>query len=217
MRLFSASKWVKIAMVLIILPGTSMDAALAGNIERSQAKIAEEEGLKLIYKQSYPEAINTLDKAISLDPDYALAYSFRALAYLKLANFQKAIDDSTMAIKLDRRLWTPYCWRSEAYEKLGQLQNAINDYTTAISVDPENSSAYLGRAGLYEKQGLYQRAIDDYSRVLDSDPKHRDPSLQWGYFYYRRSQAYHSLGKENLEKSDLKQAEALGYKQVLSK
>ncbi len=216
-RLFFANKWAAIAIVSVAILCLAAPEVLAGVTEHMLAKNAEEEGLKLIYQQDYKGAIEALDKAISLDPDYALAYSFRACAYVKSGNYQKAIDDSTMAIKLDRKLWTPYCWRSEAYEKLGQPQRAIDEFRLAIDVDPENSSAYLGRADLYEKQGLHQKAIDDYSKVIELDPKHHDSSIQWGYVYYRRGIAYHNLGKDESEKSDLEQAAALGYKQVSAK
>lgn len=197
-----------------------MTAVQAGPAEHTLAEAAEAQGEQLINSTEYNQAIKALDKAISLDPKYALAYTFRAFAYLKLGNFTQAINDSTTAIRLNPKFWTPYRWRSEAYEKQGQVQKAIDQMTSAISVDAKNFSAYIARGDLYARHGMYQRAVDDYSKAIELDPLHRDatvpwkadPTLPWGYVFFARSLAYHKLGMNNLAIKDLKQAKVLGYK-----
>jgi tetratricopeptide (TPR) repeat protein len=48
----------------------------------------------------FSKAISDYTEAIRLKPDLALAYEFRAIAYLSLKQYSKAISDYTEAIRL---------------------------------------------------------------------------------------------------------------------
>ncbi len=73
------------------------------------------------------KAIEYLNQAIRLKPDYAEAYNNRGAAYGGLGQHRRAIEDYNEAIRLKPDLAETYDNRGMAYSKLGQLQRAIKD------------------------------------------------------------------------------------------
>jgi tetratricopeptide (TPR) repeat protein len=92
--------------------------------------------------------------AIRLDPDDAVAYYNRGLAYMNLGEYNTAISDYTTAIRLDPDDAAAYNNRGLAYDKLGKYNTAISDYTTAIRLDPDYASAYINRGIAKANAGL---------------------------------------------------------------
>jgi tetratricopeptide (TPR) repeat protein len=60
-----------------------------------------ERGISLGKSGEYKEAIECFDKAIELNPNYAMAYSDRGIVYEKLKKYERAIEDYNKAIALD--------------------------------------------------------------------------------------------------------------------
>lgn len=73
-----------------------------------------------ILLQKYPEALQNLNKAISLDDKNAYAYSNRALLFLKLENLENAQLDIEQSIKIDNT--NPY-----AYKHKGMIYLELKD------------------------------------------------------------------------------------------
>ena len=57
-----------------------------------------EKGYKFGIAGNHKEALNAFNKAIELNPKFALAYGNRGVAYSDLGNYQQAINDYTKAI-----------------------------------------------------------------------------------------------------------------------
>ena len=82
------------------------------------------------------KAIEYLNEAIRLKPDFAMAYVGRGLAYGKFGQYQRAIKDYDEAIRLNPDFAAAYSNRGDAYANLGQNQRAIEDYDkSALIVD----------------------------------------------------------------------------------
>jgi len=84
----------------------------------------------------YQKALVALNKAIELDPGFAIAYSNRGWSYIGLEQYEQAVADCTEAIELDPNLGLAYSNRAWAYIELGQYEEAITDYDRAIELDP---------------------------------------------------------------------------------
>ena len=84
----------------------------------------------------YEKAIVALNKAVELEPTFAIAYSNRGWSYIGLGQYEQAIADCTKAIELDSNLALAYNSRGWAYTELGQYEQAIADYNKAIELDP---------------------------------------------------------------------------------
>jgi len=134
------------------------------------------------------KAIEYLNEAIRLKPDYVKAYNNRGIAYGNLGQYQRAIQDYDKAIRLKPDDAEIYYNRGIAYGKLGQNQRAIQDYDTAIRLKPDDAAAYNNRGFAYDDLGQNQRAIQDYDKAIRLKP---DDAAA----YNNRGFAYANLGQ----------------------
>jgi tetratricopeptide (TPR) repeat protein len=150
---------------------------------------------------SEPEkAIEYLNMAIILKPDYAEAYDYRGTAYANFGQYQRAIQDYNLAIRLKPDYVEAYFDRGTTYGKnLGQYQRAIEDFNEAIRLRPDNAEFYNHRGLLYHILGQYQRAIEDYNKAIRLNPNDAES-------YTTRGVIYHILKQEQRAIEDFNEA-----------
>jgi tetratricopeptide (TPR) repeat protein len=121
-------------------------------------------------KKDFQGAIEDYDRAIQVEPNYAIAYNNRGNVRFELGDKPRAIEDYNRAIQLDPNLAMSYYNRGNARAALGDKPGAIEDYNRAIQLDPNYAIAYnnrgLARSDLGDKPG----AIEDYNRAIQLDP-----------------------------------------------
>jgi Tfp pilus assembly protein PilF len=144
-------------------------------------------GVAAINDGDYEKAISELSEAISLSPDYAEAYFYRAMAYRSNDMYNEAIADFTRAIELEPNSVYPYYERGLAYSYSGIATRAIEDFTRAIELQPNMIDAFYQRAGRYFDTGRYDDAIADFDKVIELNPGYGDS-------YFDRGRAYSSKG-----------------------
>lgn len=81
----------------------------------------------------YDQAIEHYSKAIELNPNVAIYYGNRSLAYLKTECFGYALSDATKAIEVDKNYVKGYYRRAAAYMSLGKFKQALRDLE-AVSI-----------------------------------------------------------------------------------
>ena len=124
-------------------------------------------------KQDYRGALAEYNRAIQLNPNYAIAHNYRGLLKAeKLGDSQGALADYNRAIQLDPNFANPYNNRGLLkVENLGDNQGALADYNRAIQLNPNFAIAYNNRGGLKQnKLGDSQGALADYNRAIQLDP-----------------------------------------------
>jgi tetratricopeptide (TPR) repeat protein len=85
----------------------------------------------------YARAIKECDKAVALNPNDPLPYSFRGEIYEFLGDYQKSLDDYNKAIKLDTDniFYTLlYTERASLLTKMGDYPSALLDYSHLLSM-----------------------------------------------------------------------------------
>jgi tetratricopeptide (TPR) repeat protein len=159
-------------------------------------------GIESIDKKDYKKAIESLDKAISLNPQNPDSYYWRGSAYGNLNQYEKAIIDYTKSVSLNPQDALVYSSRGYAYTELKQHEKAINDYTQAIKLEPNEAIFYYLRGTSYLSLKQYQKAILDYTKVISLNPQ--DASA-----YYARGVSYNDFGEYQKAKLDLIKASEL--------
>jgi len=120
---------------------------------------------------NYDRAIVNLSEAIRLNPNGALAFYSRGLAYGKKGDYDRAIADYDEAIRFDASDSLAFINRGLAYERKGETDLAIADYNEAIRLDPNDALALNSRGIAYGMKGDYDRAIADFNKSILLDPK----------------------------------------------
>src|SRR5262249_34989137 len=108
---------------LILLISLSI-LTFGSTVNATPSEDAYKEVDDLLKKGDYKGALVAMDKAISLHPIDARAYSARAAAYQGLGQDQKAVDDCSKALELDPKDAKAYNVRGTAYVNLGKPESA---------------------------------------------------------------------------------------------
>ena len=149
--------------------------------------------------QDYDKAIQDYDKAIALNPDDAIAYYNRGIAYGAKGDYARVIHDYDKAIALNPDLAEAYNNRGNAYRAKGDYGRAIQDYGKAIALNPDDAEAYYNRGNAYRAKGDYGRAIQDYGKAIALNPDYAEA-------YNNRGSAYGAKGDHGLAIQDFDKA-----------
>lgn len=120
--------------------------------------------------KTYREAIEAYSKAITIDPDYVLAYEGRGLAYYEISLWEEAVGDYRSALAL-----TP---RAETYHQLGlalrnlqRRQAALAQLDQAIARAPGTGYYYFSRGRIRAYLGDESSAGADFQAYLRLAPQ----------------------------------------------
>jgi tetratricopeptide (TPR) repeat protein len=176
-------------------------------------------GISFFNHYKADEAILELNKAIELDPQYALTFSHRADAYKDKGQFQEALADYGKALELAPKYATAYLNRANLYADNSDFDRAIADYRRALEVEPANILAYYSRGNTYAKQGHYGQAIADYNALLEINPLYPHAYVRMGLAYEKLDRTKDALAiyKAYLQKLDLQKQDQLQVKWVQEK
>lgn len=91
------------------------------------------------------EAMDMMDRALTLDPDFADAHNARGVIYTKMGRYDRANYD-----------------------------RALEAFNTALSLDPSNAGIRLNIAIVYILQGNMDQARQQYNQARQLDPSYQD-------------------------------------------
>jgi tetratricopeptide (TPR) repeat protein len=120
----------------------------------------------------YDKAIAAFSEVISLNPNYARAYTHRGLAYDLKEDLDRAIADYSEAIRLNPNDAVAYNFRGAVYAEKGDYNKAIENYSQTIRINPNDETgvdAYLKRGIAYANKWDYVHARADWEKVLQID------------------------------------------------
>jgi tetratricopeptide (TPR) repeat protein/TolB-like protein/predicted Ser/Thr protein kinase len=152
------------------------------------------------YLQGYdkPEnidsAISVFQRALSLDPNYALAHAGVGDAYWQkyqagkesswVDASQKACD---RAVAIDANLAAAHVCLGTLHNGTGQYADAVEHFQRALKAEPTSDAAYRGLGSAYEHLGKLQEAERTYREAISLRP-HYWASYSWlGAFFFHQA------------------------------
>ncbi|MFV0421096.1 tetratricopeptide repeat protein [Oleidesulfovibrio sp.] len=108
------------------------------------------------------KAIEYLDKALKIEPDYTQALLRRGLAYSEQQRWEPAFADMSRAVRLAPSAET-YTWRGLVMLRMGNALGAIKDTTRAIQYDSAYNQAWNIRGGAKLVTGDAAGACEDFT------------------------------------------------------
>jgi tetratricopeptide (TPR) repeat protein len=152
-------------------------------------------------------AIEYYQKAIDLNPNYAMAYNNMGNAYYGQENYKEAIRCYQKAIDLNPNYATAYNNMGNAYDDLKNYKEAIRCYQKAIDLNPNYASAYYNMGIAYKNLENYKEAIRCYQKAIELYPNHASA-------YNNMGSSYYDLGNEREQINCYKKAAQLGDEDV---
>ena len=159
-------------------------------------------GVDWFKKAQYQQAIQSLDNAIQLKPDYMYAYQVRGNSYFALKQMKEAYNNYTTALKLAPNNAINYYNRGNVYRMTRCYDSAFLDYNHSIQLKPDYANAFQNRGITYANEKNYDLALQDFSKAIAINSN--------SYFAYNsRGLAYLAIGQYELSVNDFKKAIAL--------
>ena len=142
------------------------------NLDDKNAEAIHYLGLIEYQNKNYETAIQWIQKAIVIKPDWAEAYSHIALSYKELSRYEEAIDSLNIAIKIDPSYSAAHYNLGNIFLKLELIDKAITHYNKAITLNDKYTDAYFQRGIANEALSEYEFAIRDYLKTQELDRKY---------------------------------------------
>jgi superkiller protein 3 len=127
-------------------------------------------GVQLYKEKKLDAAIAAYQKAIELDPKFAIAYYGLGASLYYQNKLDEAIAAYQKAIALDPKFANAYNGLGNALGDQKKLDEAIAAYQKAIALDPESDVAYSGLGNALSSQGKLEEAIAAYRRSIAIAP-----------------------------------------------
>jgi tetratricopeptide (TPR) repeat protein len=156
-------RWVLVGIVLL-------GVVAIFYVDRRAPEALTQRGRALASSKDYPQAIDSFNRAIEIDPGYAPAYHGRGLAYLDQGDRDRAIADFGEAIRLAPSDARARYHRGVAYSRAGDYDRALTDFGEAIGLNPGYAAAYMTRSWVYTKKGDDAQARADRQKAIELDP-----------------------------------------------
>jgi tetratricopeptide (TPR) repeat protein len=128
-----------------------------------------EAGCKKMQQNDYRGAIKNFNMILQEDVFFE-AYYHRAVAYLKLEQYNVAMQDYDRAIELNPNSSESFLGLGIIYTKLNHPQEAIHFFSRCLTLNTEDSIAYTNRGYNKLKLDDYLSALDDFDKALDINP-----------------------------------------------
>lgn len=157
--------------------------------------------------KDYSGAINDLNKAIEIKPEFIDAYYTRAICESKVKKYDKALSDFNKVIELDPNHKDALFNRAfYVKEKTGDFEGAITDYNRFIELNENGNIAFALNNRGYSKFKLndVSGAIADINKSLELYPNN-------AYAYRYRAEIFITLDSLNVACSNLQEALNHGY------
>ena len=130
--------------------------------------------------KDFAAALKDCDRAIQLDPRYAVAYDSRGFVYLRSGRDRLAARDYSTALKLTPARATALFGRGMAGLHLGQQSSALADIRAARRADPEVDDIYI-LAGVEEEGCRTAKGPCNLPDVLRPEGQAGPPYLSVSY------------------------------------
>lgn len=168
------------------------DAAIARTAEAEAldqqdiARNAAQASIDLFQDRDH-NALARMNEIVSLYPQNARAYLFRAFVLHNMGRTVEALADYDHAVELDPTDVDLYLNRGILKSQLGDQTGAMEDYNYALQLDPDHTSAFYNRGLVYVRLGDLDTAIRNFSDAIRLDSNYAEA-------YYNRGLANALLG-----------------------
>ncbi len=118
----------------------------------------------------YQKALDTYNKALTIEPKNIDALICIGLCYRNLEDYDKAIEFYNTALEIEPDNKTALNNKGYALEMKDQIEDAIEMYKKSLEIDPNYDMPLVNITKIYIDRKDYKAAISVYKKALEIDP-----------------------------------------------
>ncbi|MGE5207557.1 MAG: tetratricopeptide repeat protein [Chlamydiota bacterium] len=136
-------------------------------------------------KNKLGEADTYISKALAVYPEYAQAFTFRAILEMQRQQYEQAVADANHAIQADPNYGTGYLVMGAALNCQQKFQDALLSLQRAETLLPNAWQGYFESGKALLRLGRFQEALQQVNKsfALVDPSQHPDLHLLKGYSY----------------------------------
>ena len=190
------------------------------NDNPSNANVYFCRGVDFMVLQDLTEALQDFDRAIDLDPNFAIAYFNRAVVRYKQLEINNYGDENRESLDLSLNIQAnkkkkpaiqgqftnpdePANPQIEKDNRVYQYELMLRDYDSVIRLNPDFIYAYFNKGNIYCAKKDFRSAALEYNKAIDKDPEFAEA-------YFNRGLTRLYLGDTEKGVADLSKAGELG-------
>ncbi len=141
-------------------------------IMNTKEKVLIHKGMDLVRRMQFSEALETFDRAISLNPEITEAWNNRGVALFRLGRMEESLESYNKALTLDPQNLDALRNKGFVLRSMGRFDEALQCYDTVLKIggdalDMEAKAAVL--AGM----GRLEEALECMMKAVEVQPMER--------------------------------------------
>lgn len=161
-----------------------------------------EQGLELINRGDYKEAIKLTDNLLSVYKKFPAGHYIKAVALSNLGKEKAAIKSVTKLLATGSGIAKTHHEAGLCYLALGNLEKAEAQFKRAVNINPNNSRSFIFLPVIEQLRGNNTTALSGFSVLLSQ--KESPPLI-----HYLQANTYLAEGKADEYKQELKKGQAI--------
>ena len=156
-----------------------------------------------LFRNDTDTALKYCNKALQIDPEFAIGYASLGHIYKKMQNFEKAIENYKKATEFAPDNSFNWSFLGDVYSEIKSYWQAVQCYEQALKIAPKDAFMWAELAYLYhdEIKDNY-KAVECYTRALELSPNNKN-------YYEMRAFCYDEIGDKAKAKADRAKAKSL--------
>lgn len=146
-----------------------------------RAEALNNQAVKKVDEEKYAEAIELFRQAISLRPDYAIAYGNLGATFYRTGQFEEAITALKKAIQLDPALAEAHYRLGVVYSDLGKSDESVEFLKQAIKLNQNFAVAFHDLGCVYIRQQKFKEAVASLERATELEPDNAENYILSGF------------------------------------
>lgn len=142
-----------------------------------------EEGNNFLIKGNKQKAVESYQKALTIEPNAYAANFNLGVSYAELGDNEKAIECYQKALIIETGDFEAYFNMGIAYDNLNNKEKAIECYEKAIDIKPDFYQAYYNMGGTYSDLGEPEKTIEYCQQAIVIDPKRHEAYVNLGFAF----------------------------------
>lgn len=131
----------------------------------------------IVYRklENFDKALEDINKALEIDPDFGSAYNHRAFIHKNLKNFNEALNDLKKFLNLVPEAKAPYLINSgNVYATAKQYKEALKKFDAALKLsldENDQENVYANKVRIYRILHQFPKALKLCNKLIKNYPK----------------------------------------------